>query len=50
MSQMSATDAILYCRGPLLDTSITYEESKLINWMHNNLKAMRKLEDKFKPP
>jgi hypothetical protein len=30
MTLMSATDAILFCRGPTLESSDTYNEEKLI--------------------
>eukprot|EP00350_Pseudokeronopsis_sp_OXSARD2_P001352 CAMPEP_0170559156 /NCGR_PEP_ID=MMETSP0211-20121228/40592_1 /TAXON_ID=311385 /ORGANISM="Pseudokeronopsis sp., Strain OXSARD2" /LENGTH=37 /DNA_ID= /DNA_START= /DNA_END= /DNA_ORIENTATION= len=37
MSKMSATDAILFCRGPQLDASPNYDEKKLVQWLFNNL-------------
>ena len=33
MTMLSATDAILFCRGPQLDNSETYNEDKLIHWL-----------------
>lgn len=30
---ISATDAILYCRGPHLDSSDYFDESKLLLWL-----------------
>lgn len=33
ISMMQATDAILFCRGPGLDSSETYNEEKLIGWL-----------------
>jgi len=46
---MSATDAILYCRGPQLDYSENYNEDKLVSWLEANLPSMRKIGDHFKP-
>ena len=46
---MSATDAILYCRGPQLDSSENYNEDKLVSWLEANLPSMRKIGDHFKP-
>ena len=45
---MSATDAILYCRGPALDNSEQYNEEKLVHWLMANMPAMRKIKDSFK--
>lgn len=33
MTMLSATDAILFCRGPKLDNSESYNEEKLITWL-----------------
>ena len=47
MNQMSSTDAILYCRGPALDSSSDYNEDKLISWLQSSMPAMRKIEKPF---
>ena len=44
-----ATEAILYCRGMDLDTSQEYNEDKLVQWLHNNMGIMRKIDIKRKP-
>lgn len=49
MTMLSATDAILFCRGPGLDQSENYNEEKLIHWLQATLPGMRKLEDKIIP-
>lgn len=49
MTMLSATDAILFCRGPQLDQSEQYNEEKLIHWLQSTLPAMRKIENKFQP-
>eukprot|EP00347_Sterkiella_histriomuscorum_P019877 403339970 len=49
MSQMQATDAILFCRGPGLDNSAVYQEEKLVSWLENILPTLRKIQDRFKP-
>ena len=49
MTMLSATDAILFCRGPQLDQSETYNEDKLIHWLQITLPGMRKLEDRIEP-
>jgi len=33
MTMLSATDAILFCRGPALDNSEQYNEEKLVHWL-----------------
>jgi len=33
MTMLTATDAILFCRGPGLDQSEQYNEDKLIHWL-----------------
>jgi len=49
MTMLSATDAILFCRGPQLDQSEAYNEDKLIHWLQITLPGMRKLEDRIEP-
>lgn len=49
MTMLSATDAILYCRGPQLDQSEAYNEDKLIHWLQITLPGMRRLEDRIEP-
>ena len=49
ITMLSATDGILYCRGPQLDHSETYNEDKLIHWLSASLPGMRKTTDKFEP-
>lgn len=49
MTMLSATDAILFCRGPQLDNSETYNEDKLIHWLQASLPGMRRVEDRFEP-
>ena len=49
MSLLSATDAILFCRGPQLDSSEIYNEDKLIHWLGASLPGMRKTTDRFEP-
>ena len=44
-----ATEAIFYCRGRDLDNSQDYNEDKLVQWLHNNMGIMRKIENKRKP-
>lgn len=49
ITMLSATDAILFCRGPQLDQSETYNEDKLVHWLSASLPGMRKTTDKFEP-
>ena len=49
MTMLTATDAILFCRGPSLDYSDTYQEDKLIQWMIVNLPTLRKKEEAIRP-
>jgi hypothetical protein len=49
ITMLSATDGILFCRGPQLDHSETYNEDKLIHWLGASLPGMRKTTDKFEP-
>lgn len=49
MTMLTATDAILFCRGPGLDQSEQYNEDKLIHWLQASLPGMRKIEDKIEP-
>jgi len=49
MSMLSATDAILFCRGPQLDSSEIYNEDKLVHWLQHSLPAMRNIDDRFRP-
>jgi hypothetical protein len=49
ITMLSATDGILYCRGPQLDQSETYNEDKLIHWLSASLPGMRKTTEKFEP-
>lgn len=49
ITMLSATDGILFCRGPLLDHSETYNEDKLVHWLSASLPGMRKTTDKFEP-
>lgn len=49
MTMLSATDAILFCRGPGLDQSEQYNEEKLIHWLQATLPGMRKIEERFEP-
>ena len=46
---LTATDAILFCRGPLLDTSTMYDEIKLVGWLQDHLPSMRKADNRFQP-
>lgn len=50
VSMLSATDAILFCRGPQLDNSEIYNEEKLVHWLSASLPGMRKTSDKMEPP
>lgn len=48
MTMLSATDAILYCRGPTLDApEAPYNEDKLIHWLGASLPGMRNIENRF---
>lgn len=49
MTMLSATDAILFCRGPQLDQSENYNEEKLVHWLQSTLPGMRKLDNRFQP-
>jgi len=49
MTMLSATDAILFCRGPQLDQSEVFNEDKLIHWLGASLPGMRKTTEKFEP-
>ena len=50
MTMLSATDAILYCRGPTLDApEAPYNEDKLIHWLGASLPGMRNIDNRFQP-
>ncbi len=41
MTYISATEAILFCRGPGLDHSETYDQARLAKWLVDNLKILK---------
>lgn len=48
MTMLSATDAILFCRGPQLDhPEAPYNEDKLLHWLSASLPGMRNVENRF---
>jgi len=50
MTMLSATDAILFCRGPQLDSpDAPYNEDKLLHWLSASLPGMRNIDHKFNP-
>ncbi len=41
MTYLLATEAIVYCRGPGLERSETYDHYRLIKWLNNNLHILQ---------
>ena len=40
MNYITATEAILYCRGPGLEHSESYDQNRLVKWLVDNIHKM----------